>query len=221
MTSISVIMTVFILNFHWRAPEKFAVPHWIQNVILRQLAYLMCIETDYNRRSKAAKHPPTACAASQARQQSASTQLPLNDVECNDGSTLPMYSLNRITYGQIISQMRTQLNDEDDAGAPIIPAAAPTAAHRRQLFAASSVHMHSLPQMQNNHVAHNLNDNQTRRRNPSRSKDRLQEEVIKALTMLISRHEQDENILQVSHSRLAGIQSSSHYLEYSQCEKIW
>lgn len=195
MTSISVIMTVFVLNFHWRAPEKFIVPKWIQKLVLKQLAYFMCIETDYNRRSKTPKSPSVPGSGPPTGPQSMNTQLPLNELEGSEQAELPMYSLNRITYGQIVNQMRSQLHD-DDPGSPMIPIRN-SAAQRRQLYAASSIHVNSVPQMQNNHVNRHENENSMRRRHRSASKDRLQEEVIRALTMLISRHEQDENILQV------------------------
>src|SRR5690348_14967692 len=43
-------MTVVVLNVHWRQPEKYRVSDWIKRVVLGKLAYIMCIDTDYNSR---------------------------------------------------------------------------------------------------------------------------------------------------------------------------
>ncbi|KAL3867163.1 hypothetical protein ACJMK2_044385 [Sinanodonta woodiana] len=46
LTSISVIMTVFVLNLHHRGPCKQRVPRWIRNVFINKLSTLMCLSSD-------------------------------------------------------------------------------------------------------------------------------------------------------------------------------
>ncbi|XP_064608588.1 neuronal acetylcholine receptor subunit alpha-10-like isoform X2 [Liolophura sinensis] len=43
LTSLSVIMTVFVLNLHHRGPSKQAVPVWLRNIFLGRMARLLCL----------------------------------------------------------------------------------------------------------------------------------------------------------------------------------
>ena len=44
LTSMSVIMTVFVLNLHHRGPNKREVPPWIKDLLLRKLAPILCLQ---------------------------------------------------------------------------------------------------------------------------------------------------------------------------------
>ena len=46
LTSISVIMTVFVLNLHHRGPNKQEVPNWIRKVFLGRLTTFLCVGND-------------------------------------------------------------------------------------------------------------------------------------------------------------------------------
>lgn len=43
LTSVSVIMTVFVLNLHHRGPNRNAVPSWLRNVLLGPLQDILCV----------------------------------------------------------------------------------------------------------------------------------------------------------------------------------
>lgn len=43
LTSLSVIMTVFVLNLHHRGPSKQAVPVWLRNIFLGRMARWLCL----------------------------------------------------------------------------------------------------------------------------------------------------------------------------------
>ncbi|KAK3098286.1 hypothetical protein FSP39_017967 [Pinctada imbricata] len=46
LTSISVIMTVFVLNLHHRGPNKQDVPNWIKRIFLGRLTTFLCLGND-------------------------------------------------------------------------------------------------------------------------------------------------------------------------------
>ena len=46
MTSISVIMTVFVLNLHYRGPSRYRVPPWVRRYILGTLARGLCMRQE-------------------------------------------------------------------------------------------------------------------------------------------------------------------------------
>jgi hypothetical protein len=42
MTSVSVMMTVFVLNLHYRGPKKNEIPFWLQQLLSLSLANVVC-----------------------------------------------------------------------------------------------------------------------------------------------------------------------------------
>ncbi|OWA51486.1 Neuronal acetylcholine receptor subunit beta-3 [Hypsibius exemplaris] len=60
LAAISVMMTVAVINIDWRQPEKHPMPDWVKRLILGKLAYMLCVRTDYNPRSRVSAHhePP-------------------------------------------------------------------------------------------------------------------------------------------------------------------
>src|SRR5438105_3486737 len=50
MTSVSVVMTVKVLNFHHRGPFPKEPPQWIRWLILGKLRRLLCMNPSYNYR---------------------------------------------------------------------------------------------------------------------------------------------------------------------------
>ena len=43
LTSMSVIMTVFVLNLHHRGPNKRRVPHWIKEILVNKISPFLCL----------------------------------------------------------------------------------------------------------------------------------------------------------------------------------
>lgn len=43
LTSVSVIMTVFVLNLHHRGPSRNAVPAWIRGILLGPIQSILCV----------------------------------------------------------------------------------------------------------------------------------------------------------------------------------
>ena len=48
LTSMSVIMTVFVLNLHHRGPNKHTVPNWLKIVLLQKLSPYLCLQEGKN-----------------------------------------------------------------------------------------------------------------------------------------------------------------------------
>ena len=48
MSSISVVMTVVVLNFHHRGPFNRPVPRWLRHLVLERLRALLGIQLNYN-----------------------------------------------------------------------------------------------------------------------------------------------------------------------------
>ncbi|OWA51451.1 Neuronal acetylcholine receptor subunit beta-3 [Hypsibius exemplaris] len=48
MASVSVIMTVVVINIDWRQPEKHPLSDWVKRVILGKLAHALRVDTNYN-----------------------------------------------------------------------------------------------------------------------------------------------------------------------------
>jgi len=46
LTSLSVIMTVFVLNLHHRGPNRVEVPYWIRHLCLGKLQSIFCINSE-------------------------------------------------------------------------------------------------------------------------------------------------------------------------------
>ncbi|GAB1606018.1 neuronal acetylcholine receptor subunit alpha-10-like, partial [Argonauta hians] len=46
LTSVSVIMTVLVLNLHHRGPSKHGVPIWIRKVFLEKLSHIFCVSSE-------------------------------------------------------------------------------------------------------------------------------------------------------------------------------
>lgn len=44
LTSMSVIMTVFVLNLHHRGPNKHAVPFWLKDILINKLSPYLCLQ---------------------------------------------------------------------------------------------------------------------------------------------------------------------------------
>ncbi|WAR00650.1 ACH10-like protein [Mya arenaria] len=49
LTSMSVIMTVFVLNLHHRGPNKRAVPRWIKEILVNKMAPYLCLQEEATR----------------------------------------------------------------------------------------------------------------------------------------------------------------------------
>lgn len=196
-------MTVVVLNFHWRSPEKYTVPPWIRCLVLRKLAYAMCIDTDYNQRSKKSY----ACLKLPT-QRPRPTHLSNNDPEyCRPGdNSFPLET--RFPQGTAHA-VSNNVADEH-----VLPSHSnylrQSSGIRRQMFATSNITAASFAGTHSNVDAHRERTENhvtgTSRRKPAdsprrpvrgHSKDRLQEEVIRALSLLVARQELDENILQV------------------------
>uniref|UniRef100_A0A914RZ08 Uncharacterized protein n=1 Tax=Parascaris equorum TaxID=6256 RepID=A0A914RZ08_PAREQ len=47
MTSVSVVMTVMVLNFHHRGPFNQAVPKWVHRLVLNRLRRALCMRSPY------------------------------------------------------------------------------------------------------------------------------------------------------------------------------
>lgn len=47
MTSVSVVMTVMVLNFHHRGPFHKEVPYWLRYLILHKLRRMLCMKLPY------------------------------------------------------------------------------------------------------------------------------------------------------------------------------
>ncbi|XP_055336618.1 neuronal acetylcholine receptor subunit alpha-10-like isoform X2 [Paramacrobiotus metropolitanus] len=210
MTSISVIMTVIILNFHFRSPEKYTVPPWVCDVVLNKLAYILCIETDYNKRlrSKAASR----CITRSPSQRSRQTQIPDADADyavIPNSNSIPLKP--RTSHGQVsAAAYKATTSDHTSSHSPIIsPYLRQSSKLRRQLYAATSInagsHSPYAADVENHVAAGNrrlhrmtLDPHPAPRRSArSVSKDRLQEEVIRALTLLVARQEEDETLLSI------------------------
>ena len=43
LTSMSVIMTVFVLNLHHRGPNKRRVPHWLKEILVNKISPFLCL----------------------------------------------------------------------------------------------------------------------------------------------------------------------------------
>jgi Neurotransmitter-gated ion-channel transmembrane region len=184
MTSISVIMTVVVLNFHWRSPEKYLVSDWIKRVVLGKLAYIMCIDTDFNCRDVKESGPPLRLTRH--------TQLSQDDPEFvrqTNLCSIPMQPLEQ-PYQEV--QVPENFNQNRSS-----------VQQRRQMFAASSNATSACTASLNedtltNHVSRRSNHLCGMSRPPrSQSRDRLQLEVVKALSLLIARQEQDDGIMEV------------------------
>ena len=185
MTSISVIMTVIVLNFHWRAAEKYVVPSWIQKWILQKLAYVMCIDTDSNPRQKINLLPPMRL--------SRHTQLSQDDPEfaLRTGNELPL---------QLLSYSNIQENHHDSENllGSKTPFQNATLFQRRQMFASSNRATNTISVDEaGNHVSRRSKIIGDTSRIRSRSRDRLQEEIVRALSLLTTRQETDDTILAV------------------------
>lgn len=195
MTSVSVIMTVVVLNFHWRSPEKYSVPVWIQEMVLHRLAYLVCVDTDFNIRSN--KRKQTFCATASSRR-SRQTQTPeANSILSAADVSLPLKT--RITYNHATLDKNI---DETTVSSSQPQYLRSSSLLRRQLYAASnntaSYGTYSFPECDGeNHAPRRKRPGESPRGPRSRSKDRLQEEVIRALGLLIARQELDENITNI------------------------
>ncbi|XP_053405080.1 neuronal acetylcholine receptor subunit alpha-7-like [Mercenaria mercenaria] len=48
LTSMSVMMTVLVLNLHHRGPNKHTVPHWLKVILLHKLSPYLCLQEENN-----------------------------------------------------------------------------------------------------------------------------------------------------------------------------
>lgn len=191
MTSISVIMTVIVLNFHWRAAEKYVVPPWIQKWILGKLAYVMCIDTDFNPRDGEKKLLPPMRLS---RHTQASQDDPEFALERSNMLPLQLFSYNNNV---------TQENHHHDSDRLLGTNSSfqdASLLQRRQMFASSNRMTNTISideATTGNHInrrSKNVGVGPTVR---GRSRDRLQDEIVRALSLLTTRQEVDDNILAV------------------------
>jgi hypothetical protein len=86
MTSVSVMMTVFVLNLHYRGPKKNEIPHWLQQLLSLSLANTaqsirrskkVKIVTNNNRDGKSRKKSPRETSR---KARSATSRTPTNGI---------------------------------------------------------------------------------------------------------------------------------------------